>query len=115
MWERWERVRCAMGSLGVGCTVVGMGVVCVLALVRRAIECGGADAVCNVVGATLGAALCGGSTLGAACWGEGVAGFYVGWESGFTIRDCMDSCVRSSGAGGSIGNASVGTVGCCGL
>ena len=108
-------MQCAMGSSGVGCTVVGMGAVCVLALVRLAIECGGANAVCNGVGATLGAAFCGGITLGAACWGEGVAGSCVGWESGCIIHYCMDSCVRSTGAGGFIGGTSVGTVGCCGL
>ena len=77
VWERRERVRCAMGSLGVGCTVVGMGAVCVLALVRLAIECGCADAVCNGVGATLGSAFCGGITLGALCSGEGVTGSWV--------------------------------------
>ena len=115
VWERRERVRCAMGSSGVGCTVVGMGAFCVLALVRLAIELGGAGVVCSGVGATLGAAFFGGSTLGAACWGEVVAGSCVGWECGCTIRDCMDSCVRSTGAGGSIGGTSVGTVGCCGL
>ena len=115
VWERRERVRCAMGSSGVGCTVVGLGAVCVLALLRLSIEYEGADAVCNGVGDTLGAAFCGGSTLGAACWGEGVAGFCVGWESGCTIRDCMGSCVRSTGAGGFIGGTSVGMVGCCGL
>ena len=108
VWDRRERVRCAMGSSGVGCTVV-------LALVRLAIEYEGAAAVCNGVGATLGAAFCGGSTLGAACWGEGVASFCVGWASGCTIRDCIVSCVRSTGAGGFIGGTSVGMVGCCGL
>ena len=111
VWERRERERCAMGSSGVGCTVVGLGPVCVLALVRLDIACGGADAVSNGVGSTLGAAFCGGSTLGAACWGEGVAGSCVGWESGCTIRDCMGSCVRSTGAGGFIGGTSVGMVG----
>ena len=115
VWERRERLRYAMGSSGVGCTVVGLGAVRVLALVRLAIEYGGADAVCNGVEATLRAAFCGGSTLGAAFWGEGVAGSCVGWESGCTIRNCMDSCVRSTGAGGFIGGTSVGTVGCCGL
>ena len=64
---------------------------------------------------TLGAAFCGGSTLVAAGWGEGVVGFCVGWAGGCTIRDCMGSCVRSTGAGGFIGGTSVGTVGCCGL
>ena len=111
MWERRERVQCAMGTSGVGCTVVGMGEFFVLALVRLAIELGGAGAVCNGLGATLGAACFGGSTLGAACWGEGVAGSCVGWECGRTTRDCMDYCVRSTGAGGSIGITSVGTVG----
>ena len=115
VWERRERVRCAMGSSGVGCTVVGLGAVCVLALVRLAIELGGTCAVCNGIGATLRAAFCGGSTLGAVCWGEGVASSCVGWECGFTMRDCMDSCVRSTGVGGSIGCISVGTVGCCGM
>ena len=108
VWVRRERVQCAMGWSGVGGAVV-------LALVRSAIVYEGAAAVCNGVGATLGAAFCGGSTLGAACWGEGVAGSCVGWECGCTIRDCMDSCVRSTGAGGSIGGTSVGTVGRCGL
>ena len=104
-----------MGLSGVGCTVVGLGAGRVLALVRLAIEYGGTYAVCNGVGATLGAAFCGGSTLGAAFWGEGVAGFFVGWESRCIIRDCMGSCVRSTGAGRFIGGTSVGTVGCCGL
>ena len=104
-----------MGLSGVECTVGGLGAVCVLAFVRLAIEYGGTYAVCNGVGATLGAAFCGGSTLGAACWGEGVAGFFVGWESGCIIRDCMGYCMRSTGAGGFIGGTSVGTVGCCGM
>ena len=89
-----------MGLSGFGCAVV-------LALVRSAIVYEGAAAVCNGVGATLGAAFCGGSTLGAAFWGEGVAGFCVGWASGCTISDCIVSCVRSTGAGGFIGGTTV--------
>ena len=45
VWVRRERVQCAMGSSGVGCTVVGLGEVCVLDIVRLAIVYEGADAV----------------------------------------------------------------------